>query len=149
MHKNATKCNETLSKWCKNKHGASKIIDTFETYHTPNTIILCIMTRVNSANVLYEGLKIGGRGHWMNSKIKISQTRRGLICIENKRGIQLAQSHRWPTSPDPYVLVARSLGSGQVQYKLECLYMISTRISTTSMLDLPKGPWRYQDNGPY
>jgi hypothetical protein len=33
MHKNATKCNETLNKWCKNKHGASKIIDTFETYH--------------------------------------------------------------------------------------------------------------------
>jgi hypothetical protein len=32
MHKNATKCNQTLSKWCKNKHGASKIIDTFETY---------------------------------------------------------------------------------------------------------------------
>jgi hypothetical protein len=32
MHKNTTKCNETLSKWCKNKHGASKIIDTFETY---------------------------------------------------------------------------------------------------------------------
>jgi hypothetical protein len=32
MHKSATKCNETLSKWCKNKHGASKIIDTFETY---------------------------------------------------------------------------------------------------------------------
>jgi hypothetical protein len=35
MHKNATKCNETLGKWCKNKHGASKIIDTFETYHRP------------------------------------------------------------------------------------------------------------------
>jgi hypothetical protein len=35
MHKNATKCNGTLSKWCKNKHGASKIIDTFETYHKP------------------------------------------------------------------------------------------------------------------
>jgi hypothetical protein len=34
MHKNATKCNETLSKWCKNKHGASKIIDTLETYHS-------------------------------------------------------------------------------------------------------------------
>jgi hypothetical protein len=33
MHKNATKCNETLSKWCKNKHGASKYIDTLETYH--------------------------------------------------------------------------------------------------------------------
>jgi hypothetical protein len=35
MHKSATKCNETLGKWCKNKHGASKIIDTFETYHLP------------------------------------------------------------------------------------------------------------------
>jgi hypothetical protein len=35
MHKNATKCNETIGKWCKNKHGASKIIDTFETYHQP------------------------------------------------------------------------------------------------------------------
>jgi hypothetical protein len=32
MHKNATKYNETLSKWCKNKHGASKIMDTLETY---------------------------------------------------------------------------------------------------------------------
>jgi hypothetical protein len=27
------KCNETIGKWCKNKHGASKIIDTLETYH--------------------------------------------------------------------------------------------------------------------
>jgi hypothetical protein len=34
MHKNATKYNEILSKWCKNKHGASQIIDTFGTYHT-------------------------------------------------------------------------------------------------------------------
>jgi hypothetical protein len=33
MHKNTTKCNKTQSKWCINKHGASKIIDTFETYH--------------------------------------------------------------------------------------------------------------------
>jgi hypothetical protein len=33
MHKNAKKCNKTQSKWCINKHGASKIIDTFETYH--------------------------------------------------------------------------------------------------------------------
>jgi hypothetical protein len=39
MHKNATKYNETLSKWCKNKHGASKIIDTFETYQ-PSTLFL-------------------------------------------------------------------------------------------------------------
>jgi hypothetical protein len=35
MHKSATKCNETVGKWCKNKHRASKIIDTFETYQLP------------------------------------------------------------------------------------------------------------------
>jgi hypothetical protein len=40
MHKSATKCNKTLGEWCKNKHGASKNIDTFETYHprTPRNI---------------------------------------------------------------------------------------------------------------
>jgi hypothetical protein len=35
MHKSATKCNKTLGKWCKNKHEASKIMDTLETYHLP------------------------------------------------------------------------------------------------------------------
>jgi hypothetical protein len=35
MHKNATKCNKTQSKWCINKHGASKIIDAFEMYQPP------------------------------------------------------------------------------------------------------------------
>jgi hypothetical protein len=49
----------------------------------------------------------------MNSKVKISQTRRGLVCIENKRGTQLAQSqsvpgrlllapiYRWPDLEGP------------------------------------------------
>jgi hypothetical protein len=32
MHKSATKCNKTVGKWYKNKHGALKIIDTLETY---------------------------------------------------------------------------------------------------------------------
>jgi hypothetical protein len=36
MHKSAMKCNETLCKWCKTKHGASKIMDTLETYHPSN-----------------------------------------------------------------------------------------------------------------
>jgi hypothetical protein len=41
MHKSATKCNETIGKWCKNKHGASKIIDMFETYqYTPQLQVL-------------------------------------------------------------------------------------------------------------
>jgi hypothetical protein len=38
MHKSATKCNETIAKWCKNKHGASKIIDTLETYQ-PSLVV--------------------------------------------------------------------------------------------------------------
>jgi hypothetical protein len=40
MHKNATKCNETLSKWCKNKHGASKIMDTLETYQELASVVV-------------------------------------------------------------------------------------------------------------
>jgi hypothetical protein len=37
MNKSAMKCNETLGKWCKNKYGGSKIIDTFEMYQaSPN-----------------------------------------------------------------------------------------------------------------
>jgi hypothetical protein len=39
MYKNSTKCNETLSKWCKNKHGASNIIDTFETYQASSHLV--------------------------------------------------------------------------------------------------------------
>jgi hypothetical protein len=33
------KCNETVGKWCKNKHGASKIIDTLDTYQATGTMI--------------------------------------------------------------------------------------------------------------
>jgi hypothetical protein len=35
----------------------------------------------------------------MNSKVKISQTRRDLVCIENKRSTQLAQSQSIPGRP--------------------------------------------------
>jgi hypothetical protein len=57
------------------------------------------LMRVNSANILDEELRIGGRGRRINSKVKISQTRRGLVCIENKRGTQLAQSQFVPGRP--------------------------------------------------
>jgi hypothetical protein len=42
MHKNAMKCNKTQSKWCINKHGASKIIDTFETYQRAKDWLLSL-----------------------------------------------------------------------------------------------------------
>jgi hypothetical protein len=54
------------------------------------------LTRVNSANVLDEGLRIGGRGRQMNSKVKISQTRECLVCVKNKRDTQFAQSQSVP-----------------------------------------------------
>jgi hypothetical protein len=47
MHKSATKCNETVGKWCKNKHGASKIIDTLETYHGSSDMIIAECVGVN------------------------------------------------------------------------------------------------------
>jgi hypothetical protein len=57
------------------------------------------VTRVNSANVLDEGRRIEGRGRRMNSKVKVSQTRRDYACIKNKRGTQLAQSQSLPGQP--------------------------------------------------
>jgi hypothetical protein len=39
MNKNAMKCNKTQSEWCINKHGASKIIDIFETYQASSSAL--------------------------------------------------------------------------------------------------------------
>jgi hypothetical protein len=58
-----------------------------------------MLTRVNSANILDEGLRIRGRGRQINSNVKVSQTRRGLVCAENKRDTQLAQSESVPSRP--------------------------------------------------
>jgi hypothetical protein len=43
MHKNATKCNKTQSKWCINKREVSKIIDTFETYQEVATVAYALL----------------------------------------------------------------------------------------------------------
>jgi hypothetical protein len=70
--------------------------------------------RVSSANFLDEGLRIGGKRASDELEGKISQTKRGLVSVENKRGTQLAQSqsvpgwpllallYRWPGLEDPY-----------------------------------------------
>jgi hypothetical protein len=44
MHKSATKCNKTIGKWCKDKHGASKIIDTFETYQLAGKLLVFLVS---------------------------------------------------------------------------------------------------------
>jgi hypothetical protein len=52
MHKSATKCKETIGKWCKNKHGASKIIDTFETYQS-YAFIFCYSMKDKLKTICY------------------------------------------------------------------------------------------------
>jgi hypothetical protein len=67
------------------------------------------VTRVNSKNVQDEGLRIGGRGRQMNSKVKISQTR----CVSRISVVSnLAQSQSVPGRP----LLALYIG-GQVSRK--------------------------------
>jgi hypothetical protein len=54
------------------------------------------VTRVNSTNVQDEGLKIGGIGRQMNSKVKISQTR----CVSRINvWVNLAYSQSMPNRP--------------------------------------------------
>jgi hypothetical protein len=57
------------------------------------------VTRVNSANALDEGVRIGGNRPSDELEGRINQTRRGLVCIENKYGTQLAQSQSVPGQP--------------------------------------------------
>jgi hypothetical protein len=39
------------------------------------------LTKVNLDNVLDEGIKIGGRGHQMNSKVKYQTNRAKLVVL--------------------------------------------------------------------
>jgi hypothetical protein len=64
-----------------------------------------MVTRVNSTNVLDEGFRIGGIGRRINSKVKISQTRRvskinvvvNLACSQSVPDRPLlAPIYRWP-----------------------------------------------------
>jgi hypothetical protein len=62
------KCNKTQSKWCINKHVASKIIDTFETYHhVPPPYRPCVIglkeTGMMSARPWWR-LLVGGEAWW-------------------------------------------------------------------------------------
>jgi hypothetical protein len=78
--------------------------------------------RVNSTNVLNEGLRIGGIGHQINSKVNQSNK----ACIESKRGgrLCLLSICPWPSCP------GRSQGTGGVRYILQHRYTTWTRIST-------------------
>jgi hypothetical protein len=68
------------------------------------------VTRVNSTNVQDEGLRIGGIGRRMNSKVKISQTRRVsrinmMVNLAYSQSVPdrplLAPIYRWPGLKKP------------------------------------------------
>jgi hypothetical protein len=68
------------------------------------------VTKVNSTNIQDEGLRIGGIGRWMNSKVKISQTRRVsrinvVINLAYSQSVPgqplLAPIYRWPGLKEP------------------------------------------------
>jgi hypothetical protein len=91
------------------------------------------LTRVNSTIVLDEGLRIGGIGRRINSKVKISQTRRVsrinvLINLAYFQSVPdrplLAPIYRWPGLK----------GTDRVRYILQCMYTTWTRTSTTNIL---------------
>jgi hypothetical protein len=87
----------------------------------------------------------------MNSKVKIRQTRRGLMRIENKRGTQLAQSqyvpgrpllaplYRWPGLEDTVGF------NTNYNICIRCHLVFQLHLC----LGLPNGPQGYQDNGLY
>jgi hypothetical protein len=43
-------------------------------YASPVNILICMLTRVNSTNVLNEGLRIGEIGRRMKSKVRLVET---------------------------------------------------------------------------
>jgi hypothetical protein len=111
-----------------------------------------LLTRVNSANVLDEGLRIGRRGRWMNSKVKVGQTRRDYMCIENKRSTQLAQSQSVPGRPllAPIYIgdqVSR-IRSGSIQITVS-VYDINSYFDYVYDWVYLNGPQGYKDNGLY
>jgi hypothetical protein len=56
------KCNETQGKWSKNKHGASKIIDTFETYQPSAPGENYSLLIMGDSNVDGDGGEVDGDG---------------------------------------------------------------------------------------
>jgi hypothetical protein len=80
--------------------------------------------RVNSANVLDKGLRIGERGRRMNSKVKISQTRRGLSgVVLNCLNLNLSLAGlSWPLYIGGQVSRIQSIS---IQITLSVYYIIS------------------------
>jgi hypothetical protein len=104
MHKNATKCNKIQSKWCINKHGASKIIDTFETYHP--------------------------RSHGSASGTKLLTADKGLLLLRLTSDVKLGEDEtdKYPYQQDYFTCDCKSIASISLRRLPVCTEPIVLRV---------------------
>jgi hypothetical protein len=98
MHRENLVCDTVTFQWtCLFKHQLCLLLKRASVFPVRRQWkMISSVTRVNSTNILDEGLRIGGRGRRMNSKVKISQTRRvSRISVV----LNLAQSQSIPGRP--------------------------------------------------
>jgi hypothetical protein len=110
MQKNATKCNETLSKWCKNKRGASKIIDTFETYHS---------SRLFREDRFPELAPVHEFGEFQQNTLLLtalstSDTEERINLDRRRRGVARSSTGTWSNGGICLVLVLTAHGAARV-----------------------------------
>jgi hypothetical protein len=104
--------------------------------------------RVSSANVLDEGLRIGERGRRMNSKVKISQTRRAsrISVVLNWLNVKLSLAGlSWPLYIGGQVSRIRS-GLIQIIVSVYDIKSYFNYVYDWAYLSRPQG---YKDNGLY
>jgi hypothetical protein len=87
------KCNKTLSKWCKNKHGASKIIDTFETYQCSGGLQPRACIHLHDADRKASNDRLEGRQR-RPTRLQRQMTQTGKILEASDAGRQLSDRIR-------------------------------------------------------
>jgi hypothetical protein len=126
MHKNDTKCNETLSKWCKNKHGASKIIDTLETYQLYTHIVVRNLKPQSDINW-------DNRRGWLWCEDHVcSQSVNALLRYSIRRSTLITSSFPWGPAANGLVgqnMLCKFLIASTYNYiRNTCLWLLSTRM---------------------
>jgi hypothetical protein len=125
MHKNAMKCNKTQRKWCINKDGASKIIDTFETYQAQ-------MMQMLSAEEEYRRQR--GRQQWI---LQGDANTKFFHAFANGRKIKCAIHS---LTSDQGVVTEK----GAIQGLIYCFYRNLMGAEEPKLLSIQPGLWSAQ-----
>jgi hypothetical protein len=130
MHKSATKCNETMGKWYKNKHGASKIIDTFETYQGSSKILnklqemifLLRRRRRRSIKQLHNPLKqVKILIVFLFLMLKLNQV---MLLIKKKLKRNQKRLTRMQSTPKKISLPTSMVMRENLGFKNQCLFLV-------------------------